>query len=63
MAAKVEKIKIDRVFKVCPSCGYKNGFHSMYERIGKGKQFSWKLICPQCEKIYDVGLKVRIEGQ
>jgi hypothetical protein len=35
----------------------------MYERIGEGKQFSWKLICPQCEKVYDIGLKVRIEGQ
>jgi hypothetical protein len=35
----------------------------MFERIGKGMEFSWKLICPQCSQVFDAGLKVRIEDQ
>jgi hypothetical protein len=38
-----------------------NGFHAMFERIGNGESFSWKLICPNCEKVFDIGLKVTID--
>ena len=61
MKEEVTTIKVENVFKVCPNCGYKNGFHAMFEKIGAGVSFSWKLICPNCEKIFDIGLKVKID--
>jgi len=63
MVKKIEKVRIKQSFKVCPTCGYRNGFHAMFERIGKSTEFSWKLICPQCGQVFDAGLKVRIEDQ
>lgn len=62
MNEDVTPIKVDQVFKVCPNCEYKNGFHAMFERKGKSASFSWKLICPNCEKIFDIGLKVSIDN-
>lgn len=61
MKDEVTTLKVEKVFKVCPNCGYKNGFHAMFERIGNGESFSWKLICPNCEKVFDIGLKVTID--
>ncbi len=60
MAEKVNFIKVENAFKVCPNCGYDNGFHSVFERIGDSDEFSWKLTCPSCRKVYDIGLKVHI---
>jgi hypothetical protein len=61
MKEEVTTVKVEKVFKVCPNCGYKNGFHAMFEKIGESASFSWKLICPNCEKIFDIGLKVKID--
>jgi len=61
MKEEVTTIKVEKVLKVCPNCGYKNGFHAMFEKIGASTSFSWKLICPNCEKIFDIGLKVKID--
>jgi hypothetical protein len=62
MVNEVTTVAVEAVFKICPTCGYKNGFHAMFERIEKSDTFSWKLICPTCEKIYDIGLRVRVKG-
>ncbi len=62
MTIEVNKIKLEKEFRVCPNCGYEDGFHSMFERIEDGEDFSWKLICPNCHKIFDIGLKTRIES-
>jgi hypothetical protein len=61
MKEEVTTLKVEKVFKVCTNCGYKNGFHTMFERIGESASFSWKLICPNCEKIFDIDLKVTID--
>ena len=61
MKEEVTTIKVEKVLKVCPNCGYKNGFHAMFEKIGASTSFSWKLICPNCKKIFDIGLKVKID--
>jgi hypothetical protein len=60
---EITQIKIDKEFKICPECGYTNGFHVIFERIeaSDGKNFSVKLICPSCGKIYDIGLKAHID--
>ena len=60
MAEEVNIVKVDAVFKVCPNCGYEDAFHSMFERIGDSNDFYWRLICPSCHKVYDIGLKVHI---
>ncbi len=40
-------------FKVCPACGYEDGFHSMFKR-DKGV-IKWLFICPACHQVFDIG--------
>jgi len=50
----VNKIEMDGEFKLCPSCGYQDGFHSMFR---KDKDITrWFFICPACHKVFDIGL-------
>ena len=58
MAESVNIIKVEKLFKVCPVCGYQDGFHSMFERTPEGNQFYWRFICPSCHNIFDIGLSV-----
>ena len=60
MTKKITKIKMKNEFRVCPNCGYEDGFHSMFETTDKDKEYSWKFICPDCHKIFDIGLKVSL---
>ena len=60
MANEVIPVKVKNTFKECPTCGYKDGFHSMFERVQDGNEFSWRFICPSCHDIFDIGLKVQI---
>jgi len=60
MIHKIDNIVMEKEFKICPNCGYKDGFHSMFEKIEKDKELSWKFICPECHKIFDIGLKVKL---
>ena len=53
MAYKVRIVKMEEEFKVCPSCGYKDGFHSMFKKAGDMTQ--WLFICPSCHEIFDIG--------
>jgi uncharacterized C2H2 Zn-finger protein len=58
MAEARAVIEIDvEEFKVCPKCGYEDGFHSVFEGLGKADAVKWLLICPQCSSMYDIGLK------
>ncbi|HBH60229.1 MAG TPA: hypothetical protein DDX85_00490 [Nitrospiraceae bacterium] len=43
-------------FKVCPSCGYKDGFHSMFKKVDGITR--WLFICPSCHSIFDIGYTV-----
>ncbi|MGD9045555.1 MAG: hypothetical protein PVG06_17710 [Desulfobacterales bacterium] len=56
MDYEVKKVKMDSEFKVCPSCGYKDGFHSMFKRQGHTTQ--WLFICPSCSDVFDIGFSV-----
>jgi transposase-like protein len=56
MEVEIIQIKMDDEFKVCPSCGYKDGFHSMFRK--EEGVTKWLFICPQCHKIFDIGFKV-----
>ena len=47
------KVSIENEFKVCPSCGYKSGFHSMFRREGEVTKYLY--ICPSCHNVFDIG--------
>ena len=42
-------------FKKCPTCGYRDGFHTMLKRIASG--IKWLFICPSCHDVFDVGIQ------
>ena len=52
------KVSIENEFKVCPSCGYKSGFHSMFRREGEVTKNLY--ICPSCHNVYDIGHTVNL---
>lgn len=52
----VIKVDMKAEFKTCPSCGYKDGFHSMFRR--EGDVMLWHFICPSCHAVFDIGLSL-----
>lgn len=56
MAYAVEKLEMEVEFKVCPSCGYRDGFHSAFQK--EGDVTKWLFICPSCHVVYDIGFTV-----
>ena len=53
MKYNVRKIEVKDEFKICPQCGYKDGFHSMFKADGEAVR--WLFICPNCHEIFDIG--------
>jgi len=62
MAEESRRVKVDTIFRVCPHCGYQDGFHSMFARVGGTDEFSWRFICPSCHQVFDIGLTVCMSG-
>ena len=56
MDYKVKNVKMDSEFKICPSCGYEDGFHSMLKK--EGEITKWLFICPSCHDVFDIGFTV-----
>lgn len=56
MKEEVRKIAMDEEFRICPDCGYSDGFHSMFRK--EEKTTKWLFICPACHKVYDIGFTV-----
>jgi ribosomal protein S27AE len=56
MDYEVKNVKIDTEFKVCPTCGYKDGFHSMFNK--EDDITRWLFICPSCHHVFDIGFTV-----
>lgn len=46
-------------FCVCPTCGYQDGFHSVFRR--NHSEVKWLLICPACHDTFDIGLTADIK--
>ena len=42
-------------FRICPSCGYEDGFHTMLKK--EAEQMKWLFICPSCHQIFDAGIE------
>ena len=56
MDYEVKKVKLEDEFKVCPSCGYKDGFHSMFKQ--EANVTKWLFICPACHNVFDINLTI-----
>lgn len=54
MHTKVIKTDFQDQFKTCPTCGYRDGFHSMFKR--EAGIIKWLFICPACHDTFDIGL-------
>ena len=50
MKYKVEHVTIEDEFKICPACGYEDGFHSMMKR--EQERCKWLFICPSCHRVF-----------
>ena len=53
MDYEVKKVRMDSEFKICPECGYMDGFHSMFKK--DGEIIKWLFICPSCHNVFDIG--------
>jgi hypothetical protein len=53
MENEINQIKVKDEFKVCPACGYEDGFHSMFKR--EGTVTKWLFIFPSCHAVFDIG--------
>jgi transposase-like protein len=56
MDREIKKIEFKDEFKVCPECGYKDGFHSIFKK--EGGTTHWLFICPSCHSVFDIGFTV-----
>ncbi|QSH40291.1 hypothetical protein P0136_00435 [Lentisphaerota bacterium ZTH] len=55
MDYEVHEVEISKEFKICPLCGYQDGFHTMIRKeAGKFKKL---YICPRCSAVFDLKLK------
>lgn len=57
MAYEITKLTMEDEFKICPICGYKDGFHSMFKK--DEKSLKWLFICPACHNVFDIGQTVK----
>lgn len=56
MAYDIKNVEMKDEFKVCPSCGYEDGFHTMFKKYGGTTK--WLFICPACHQVFDIGFSV-----
>ena len=56
MDYEVKSIEMKDEFKICPECGYKDGFHSMFKKDKETTK--WLFICPSCRSVFDLGFTV-----
>lgn len=57
MNGKIHKIEFKDEFRVCPICGYKDGFHTMLQQ--DDDTIKWLFICPSCHEVFDIGQTVK----
>lgn len=53
MEEKIHSAKFENEFRICPECGYEDGFHTMLKK--EKDKVKWLFICPACHKIFDIG--------
>ena len=56
MENKAIPVEMKDEFRICPACGYEDGFHSVFRKTGDATR--WLFICPACHKLFDIGFTV-----
>ena len=56
MDYEIKDVEMEDEFKVCPSCGYEDGFHSMFRK--EDSVTKWLFICPSCHDIFNIGFTI-----
>ncbi len=56
MKYTIHPVKLEAEFKICPLCGYTDGFHTMLKRVDG--EIRSLYICPACHEIFDVKEKL-----
>ena len=54
MSYTVKTLKFKDEFKICPTCKYRDGFHTMIKRTPDA--IRQLFICPSCHDVFDIGL-------
>jgi len=57
MDYEIKDIDMKDESKICPSCGYKDGFHSMFKK--EEGITKWLFICPSCHDIFNIGCTIQ----
>jgi hypothetical protein len=57
MNYKINTMVMENEFKICPICGYKDGFHTMLKK--DKDNMKWLFICPSCHEIFDIGYTIK----
>lgn len=53
-------VEVSADLHACPDCGYQNGFHVGFRRVGQaGTELAIWLICPSCSAVLDIGLRTK----
>jgi hypothetical protein len=55
------QVDIPAQLRMCPDCGYQNGFHVAFRRVEPSngeRTVAVQLICPSCSALLDIGLRV-----
>lgn len=52
----VHAVQFEDELRVCPQCGYKDGFHTMLKK--EEDTVKWLFICPSCHQVFDIGCRV-----
>ncbi len=60
MDYEITNVVMKDEFKICPSCGYEDGFHSMFKR--ENGSVKWLFVCPSCHAVFDIGQQVKVIG-
>lgn len=56
MNTDITPVKMEDEFRICPACGYEDGFHSAFKK--EGGTTRWLFICPSCHQVFDIGFTV-----
>ena len=52
MKYTIHSVELTSEFKICPLCGYEDGFHTMLKKIEQTTQHLY--ICPACHEVFRV---------
>ena len=61
MHYEIVNIEVEDEFKICPTCGYRDGFHSMLKKVKDNMRLMF--VCPGCHDVFDVNLESQLCAQ